>query len=97
MRLLIDMQANIFNRGTTSLRDGRMVWHLFTDMDNQFVRSIDVFPPAKVTEKAEGNMVAIIKVPELNPGENFSPSVVLRIDTTTRIGLWSHSSFLKKL
>ncbi|MGY5875522.1 MAG: transglutaminase-like domain-containing protein [Candidatus Thorarchaeota archaeon] len=61
-----------------------MVWHLFTDMDNQFVRSIDVFPPAKVTEKAEGNMVAIIKVPELNPGENFSPSVVLRIDTTTR-------------
>jgi hypothetical protein len=61
-----------------------MVWHLFTDTENQFVEMIDVFPPAKVTEKAEKNMVAVIKVPELNPGESFSPTVVLRIDTITR-------------
>ena len=84
MRLSIEMQADIFNRGTSRLRDGKMIWHLFTDMDNQFVRSIDVFPPAKVTEKAEGNMMAIIKIPEIIPGESFSPTVVLRIDTTTR-------------
>jgi len=84
MRLSIEMQANIYNRGTSRLRDGKMMWHLLTDMDNQFVRTIDVFPPAKVTEKAEGNMMAIIKIPEINPGESFSPSVVLRIDTTTR-------------
>ena len=84
MRLSIEMQANIYNRGTSRLRDGKMMWHLFTDMENQFVRSIDVFPPAKVTEKAEGNMMAIIKIPAINPGESFSPSVVLRIDTTTR-------------
>ncbi len=84
MRLLIEMQANVHNLGSAKLRDGKMVWHLFTDMDNQFVRTIDVFPPAKVTEKAEGNMVAVIKVPELQPGESFSPTVILRIDTTTR-------------
>ncbi len=84
MRLSIELQADISNRGTSRLRDGKMIWHLFTDMDNQFVRSIDVFPPAKVTEKAEGNMMAIIKIPEINPGESFSPTVVLRIDTTTR-------------
>ena len=61
-----------------------MIWHLFTDMDNQFVKSFDVFPPARVIEKTERNMVAVISVPELNPQEDFSPSVVLRIDTTTR-------------
>ncbi|MFW9768774.1 MAG: transglutaminase family protein [Candidatus Thorarchaeota archaeon] len=84
MRLKIEMQANIHNRGTSKLRRGVMVWHLFTDMENQFVEMIDVFPPAKVTEKAENNMVAVIKIPELNPGESFSPSAVLRIDTITR-------------
>ena len=84
MRLKIEMQANVHNRGTSKLRRGMMVWHLFTDTENQFVEMIDVFPPAKVTEKAEKNMVAVIKVPELNPGESFSPTVVLRIDTITR-------------
>ncbi|MCK5390524.1 MAG: transglutaminase domain-containing protein [Candidatus Thorarchaeota archaeon] len=84
MRLRIEMQANINNRGTTKLRRGMMTWHLFTDMENQFVEMIDVFPPAKVTERAEHNMVAIIKVPEINPGESFSPTVILRIDTTRR-------------
>lgn len=78
------MQANIHNRGTSKLRRGVMTWHLFTDMDNQFVEMIDVFPPARVKERAEKNMVAIIKVPEINPGESFSPTVILRIDTTTR-------------
>ncbi len=84
MRLRIEMQANINNRGTTKLRRGMMTWHLFTDMENQFVEMIDVFPPAKVTERAEHNMVAVIKVPEINPGESFSPTVILRIDTTRR-------------
>ena len=84
MRLRIEMQANIHNRGTSKLRRGVMNWHLFTDMDNQFVEMIDVFPPAKVKERAEKNMVAVIKVPEINPGESFSPTVILRIDTTTR-------------
>ncbi len=84
MRLRIEMQANIHNRGTTKLKRGVMTWHLFTDMDNQFVEMIDVFPPARVKERAEKNMVAIIKVPEINPGESFSPTVILRIDTTTR-------------
>jgi len=84
MRLQIEMQANIHNRGTSKLRRGVMTWHLFTDMDNQFVEMIDVFPPARVKERAEKNMVAVIKVPEINPGESFSPTVILRIDTTTR-------------
>ncbi|MFX1483491.1 MAG: transglutaminase family protein [Promethearchaeota archaeon] len=84
MRLKIEMQADVYNRGSSKLRQGIMVWHLYTDTENQFVEMIDVFPPAKVTEKAEKNMVAMIKIPELNPGESFSPSVVLRIDTVTR-------------
>ncbi len=84
LRLIIEMQANIHNRGSSKIRDGKMIWHLFTDMDNQFVESFDVFPPARVQEKAEKNMIALIKVPELNPGESFSPSVILRIDTLTR-------------
>ncbi len=78
------MQADILNMGSARVRDGRMTWHLYTDMDNQFIHTIDVFPPARLTEKAERNMVAIIKVPALNPGENFTPSVILRLDTTTR-------------
>ncbi len=61
-----------------------MVWHLLTDMDNQFVEGLDVFPPARVLEKAESNMVGIIKIPDLNPGENFSPTVIMRIDTVSR-------------
>ncbi|MHA1246306.1 MAG: transglutaminase-like domain-containing protein [Candidatus Thorarchaeota archaeon] len=84
MRLRIEMQAQIQNRGSFKIRDGKMIWYLFTDMANQFVGSIDVFPPARVLEKAERNMVAMIKVPTLHPGESFSPTVVLRIDTTTR-------------
>ncbi|TFG33360.1 transglutaminase domain-containing protein [Candidatus Thorarchaeota archaeon] len=84
MRLKIEMQANIHNLGNSKLRRGIMTWHLFTDMDNQFVEMIDVFPPARVTERAEKNMIAMIKIPELNPGESFSPTVILRIDTTTR-------------
>ncbi len=84
LRLLIEMQADVHNNGGGRLQDARMTWHLLTDMDNQFVRAIDVFPPARVVEKAERNMVAIIKVPELQPGESFSPTVTLRIDTTTR-------------
>jgi len=84
MRLSIEMQAYVHNKTRSRLRDGSMVWHLFTDMDNQFVDKIDVFPPARVVEKAERNIVALMKVPELSPGESFSPSVLLRIDTTTR-------------
>ncbi|TXT55784.1 MAG: hypothetical protein BAJATHORv1_30166 [Candidatus Thorarchaeota archaeon] len=84
MRLLVEMEANIRNRGSSKIRDGKMIWHLFTDMDNQFVRMFDVFPPARVVEKAENNMVAIIKVPELSPGESFQPTAILRMDTTTR-------------
>ncbi|MFW9848197.1 MAG: transglutaminase family protein [Candidatus Thorarchaeota archaeon] len=84
MRLLVEMQANIHNRGSTKIRDGKMVWHLLTDMDNQFVEGLDVFPPARVLEKAESNIVAIIKIPDLNPGESFSPTVIMRIDTVTR-------------
>jgi len=78
------MQANIQNRAATKIKDGKMVWHLLTDMDNQFLEALDVFPPARVSEKAENNMVAMIKVPELNPGENFSPTVIMRIDTISR-------------
>ncbi len=84
MRLRIEMRADILNRGKSRIHNGRMTWHLFTDIENQFVETIDVFPPARVSEKAERNIVALLKVPELNPGENFSPTVVLRIDTTTR-------------
>ncbi|MHA1636634.1 MAG: transglutaminase-like domain-containing protein [Candidatus Thorarchaeota archaeon] len=84
MRLLIEMQADIHNRGSSKIRDGKMIWHLFTDMDNQFMKSFDVFPPARVQVKAEKNMIAQIKVPELNPGESFSPTVILRIDTVSR-------------
>ncbi|MFW9789297.1 MAG: transglutaminase family protein [Candidatus Thorarchaeota archaeon] len=84
MRLKIEMQANVHNRSSSKLKRGMMVWHLFTDIENQFVEMIDVFPPARVTEKAEKNMVAVLKVPELYPGESFSPTVVLRIDTITR-------------
>jgi len=84
MRLKIEMEAVVHNRGVSRLRKGVMTWHLFTDMDNQFVEMIDVFPPARVTERAERNMVAIVKVPELNPGESFSPTVILRIDTVSR-------------
>jgi hypothetical protein len=84
LRLKIEMEATVTNRGMSKLRKGVMTWHLFTDMDNQFVEMIDVFPPARVTERAEKNMAAIVKIPELNPGESFSPSVILRIDTTSR-------------
>ncbi|NWF96293.1 MAG: transglutaminase domain-containing protein [Candidatus Thorarchaeota archaeon] len=84
MRLRIEMQANVHNLGSAKIRDGRLTWHLYTDMDNQYVDAIDVFPPARVFEKAERNMVAVIKVPELSPGESFSPTVILRMDTTTR-------------
>ncbi|MFW9980028.1 MAG: transglutaminase family protein [Candidatus Thorarchaeota archaeon] len=66
------------------MKDGKMLWHLLTDMDNQFLEALDVFPPARVLEKAENNMVAMIKVPELNPGENFSPTVIMRVDTISR-------------
>jgi hypothetical protein len=78
------MQADVTNRSTSRISKGTMVWHLFTDMENQFVESIDVFPPARVTERAERNMIAQIKVPDLNPGESFSPTVILRIDTVSR-------------
>ncbi|MFW9933367.1 MAG: hypothetical protein ACFFDR_11985, partial [Candidatus Thorarchaeota archaeon] len=84
MRLLVEMQANVQNRGATKMKDGKMLWHLLTDMDNQFLEALDVFPPARVLEKAENNMVAMIKVPELNPGENFSPTVIMRVDTISR-------------
>lgn len=97
MRLRIEMQANIKNRGTSKLRKGMMTWHLFTDMENQFVEMIDVFPPAKVTERAEHNMVAIIKIPEINPGESFSPTVILRIDTTKRDWLMEPQSTPQQL
>ena len=97
MRLRIDMQADIHNRGSSKLKRGVLTWHLFTDMDNQFVEMIDVFPPAKVTERAEHNMVAIIKVPELNPGESFSPTVILRIDTTMRDWLMEPQSTPKHM
>lgn len=87
------MQADVLNLGTARIRNGRMIWHLMTDMDNQFLEMIDVFPPAKILEKAESNIVAVIKVPDINPGENFSPTVVLRIDTTTRDWLIEQQSF----
>ncbi len=93
MRLRIEMQANVLNLGRTKIKNARMIWHLLTDMDNQFVSMIDVFPPARVLERAESNMVAIVKVPDLNPGENFSPSVILRIDTTTRDWLIEQQNF----
>ena len=78
------MQADVHNRGTTRIRKGKMIWHLLTDMDNQFVTFLDVFPPARVLEKAEKNMVALIKMPELTPCESFSPTAILRIDTISR-------------
>jgi transglutaminase-like putative cysteine protease len=78
------MQANVQNRDSTRIKDGRMVWHLLTDMDNQFVETLDVFPPARVLEKAESNMVAMIKIPDLHPGESFSPTVIMRLDTVSR-------------
>jgi transglutaminase-like putative cysteine protease len=53
-------------------------------MDNQFVEMIDVFPPARMMERAEKNIVAVMKVPEISPGEKFSPTAILRIDTTSR-------------
>jgi transglutaminase-like putative cysteine protease len=53
-------------------------------MDNQFVGTIDIFPPARVMERAEKNIVAVLKVPEISPGENFTPTAILRIDTTSR-------------
>ncbi|MHA2003268.1 MAG: transglutaminase-like domain-containing protein [Candidatus Thorarchaeota archaeon] len=84
MRLRIEMQADILNRGRSKIRDGRLIWHLFTDMGNQFVEMIDVFPPARVKERAEKNIVAVMKVPEISPGESFSPTAILRIDTTSR-------------
>ncbi len=84
MRLLVEMQANVQNRGDVKMKDGRMLWHLLTDMDNQFLETLDVFPPARVLEKAESNMVAMVKIPELNPGESFSPTVIMRIDTISR-------------
>ncbi len=84
MRLRIEMQATVVNNGTGKIRSGKMVWFLFTDMANQFVGSIDVFPPARMQERAERNMVAVIRVPDLSPGESFSPTAILRIDTTTR-------------
>ncbi|MFQ5833386.1 MAG: transglutaminase family protein [Candidatus Thorarchaeota archaeon] len=84
MKLRIEMQADVLNRSPFRVRNGRMTWHLFTDMENQFVEMIDVFPPARVMEKAEHNIVAVLKVPEINPGESFSSTVMLRIDTTTR-------------
>ncbi|MFX1416867.1 MAG: transglutaminase family protein, partial [Promethearchaeota archaeon] len=92
LRLRIEMQANVLNRGKSRIRNGRLTWHLFTDMENQFVEMIDVFPLARVSEKAEHNMVAVIKVPELNPGESFTPTVILRIDTTTRDWLMEQKS-----
>ncbi|MHA2140817.1 MAG: transglutaminase-like domain-containing protein [Candidatus Thorarchaeota archaeon] len=84
MRLRIEMQADILNRGRSKIRNGRLIWHLLTDMDNQFVETIDIFPPARVMERAEKNIVAVIKVPEISPGENFTPTAILRIDTTSR-------------
>ncbi|MHA2118810.1 MAG: transglutaminase-like domain-containing protein, partial [Candidatus Thorarchaeota archaeon] len=66
------------------IRNGRLIWHLFTDMDNQFVEMIDVFPPARMMERAEKNIVAVMKVPEISPRESFSPTAILRIDTTSR-------------
>ncbi len=84
MRLRIEMQADVLNRGRSKIHNGRLIWHLFTDMDNQFVEMIDVFPPARVMQRAEKNIVAIMKVPEISPGEAFSPTAILRIDTTSR-------------
>jgi transglutaminase-like putative cysteine protease len=92
LKLRIEMQADVLNKSTSRIRNGRMTWHLFTDMENQFVEFIDVFPPARVSEKAEHNIVAVLKVPELNPGERFSPTVILRIDTTTRDWLMEQKS-----
>ena len=77
------MQANIHNRGSSKIRDGKMFWHLLTDMDNQFVASFVVFPPALVQENAEKKMIALNKAPELNTGESYSQTVILRIDTLT--------------
>jgi hypothetical protein len=84
VRLRIEMQADILNRGRLKIRNGRLIWHLFTEMDNQFVEMIDVFPPARVKERAEKNMVAVMKVPEISPGESFSPTAILIMDTTSR-------------
>ena len=84
MRLRIEMQADILNRGRLKIRNGRLIWHLFTDMENQFVEMIDVFPPARVMKRAEKNMVAVMKVPEISPGERFSPTAILIMDTTSR-------------
>ncbi|MFW9833494.1 MAG: transglutaminase family protein [Candidatus Thorarchaeota archaeon] len=97
MRLKIEMQANILNRGSSKLTQGIITWHLFTDIENQFVEMIDVFPPSRVKEKAEKNMVAVVKVPDLNPGESFSPTVVLRIDTITRDWLMEPRSTTEEL
>jgi hypothetical protein len=77
------MQADITNWGEAKLSEAKMFWNLFTDMDNQYVTSFDVFPPARVVEREERNMIAIINVPELSPGESFSPTVMIRTDTTT--------------
>jgi len=84
VRLRIEMQADILNRGRLKIRNGRLIWHLFTDMENQFVEMIDVFPPARVMKRAEKNMVAVMKVPEISPGESFSPTAILIMDTTSR-------------
>jgi len=84
VRLRIEMQADILNRGRLKIRNGRLIWHLFTDMENQFVEMIDVFPPARVMKRAEKNMVAVMKVPEISPGERFSPTAILIMDTTSR-------------
>ncbi|MFO7835706.1 MAG: transglutaminase domain-containing protein [Candidatus Thorarchaeota archaeon] len=84
MRFLIEMKGRIKNTGEDAIDEGRLTWHLYTDMRNQFVDSFDVFPPARVTEQLEKNMVATLNLPELSPGESFNPTVILRLDTTTR-------------
>lgn len=84
LRFLIEMKGRIHNTGENAIEKGRLTWHLYTDMENQFVDSFDVFPPARVTEKLEKNMVAVMSLPELSPGESFNPTVILRLDTTTR-------------
>ncbi len=55
MRFLMEMKGRIKNTGEVAIDEGRLTWHLYTDMRNQFVDSFDVFPPARVTEQLEKN------------------------------------------
>jgi transglutaminase-like putative cysteine protease len=89
LEMKVEIQAQIKNTSNSRIQRARMLWHLFTEMDNQKVLSTNVSPVAKIIEKKDNNTVAILKIPDLRPGDVFAPNATLDIETKTH--KWNES------